>query len=271
MPPQISVVIPSFNSETFLPETLDSLARQKDVGFEIILSDGGSSDGTIDLVRKVNFAEKIIISKPDRGVPHALNRGMAQAKAPVLCWLNTDDVYLRPDTLALACEALSVESKTASPGFAYGSCMTLNKAGYVKRRLVAFAPKEKDVGRGANLFTGSLFFTRATWNAFGGFSEKNRIAFEYELVKSCFSQSRPHLIPHYLAAFRQYEDGLSSKFQKQMQTERETIFGVSKGHKLRAPRILAQVAQGTLGKTVMNRISARDHGRHWSEVFGCEL
>ena len=95
---RISVVSPSFNQVAFIQRTLDSVAAQDHDDKEHIVVDGGSTDGSIEVIRAAqarNSDLKAII-EPDRGQADAINKGFAQSTGEVLAWLNTDDYYSDP-------------------------------------------------------------------------------------------------------------------------------------------------------------------------------
>ncbi|MEL6455178.1 MAG: glycosyltransferase family 2 protein [Cyanobacteria bacterium J06623_5] len=96
--PAITVVIPSFNQGEFIEETLVSVIGQCYPNLEIIVIDGGSTDGTTEIIEK--YAKHIHYwhSKPDKGQADAINQGMQRSSGDILCWLNSDDLYL-PGTL----------------------------------------------------------------------------------------------------------------------------------------------------------------------------
>jgi glycosyltransferase involved in cell wall biosynthesis len=98
MLPTLSVIIPSYNQAKYLEETLLSILDQHYPGLELIVIDGGSTDGSIDIIKK--FKDKIAywVSEPDRGQSHAINKGFEKATGEWVAWMNSDDCYL-PDTL----------------------------------------------------------------------------------------------------------------------------------------------------------------------------
>ncbi len=100
--PSVSVVVPTLNSAQFLSQTLDSLAAQREVGFEVLVVDGGSKDGTLEILRAAQSRFPLRwVSEPDRGQADAINKGFAMASGEVLCWLNADDTFV-PGALAKA-------------------------------------------------------------------------------------------------------------------------------------------------------------------------
>ncbi|MFN0088089.1 MAG: glycosyltransferase family 2 protein [Blastocatellia bacterium] len=105
-PPRISVVIPSFNQAAFIEKTLRSVLLQRYPRLECIVIDGGSTDGSVEVIRKYAPWLSYWSSEPDRGQSHAINKGFARSTGDVLCWLNSDDYYM-PHTLGIVGERLA--------------------------------------------------------------------------------------------------------------------------------------------------------------------
>jgi len=103
--PLISVVTPTFNSRHTLGETIESVLQQKYPKYEHIVMDGGSTDGTLDILRQ--YPHLNWVSGKDKGHYDAMNRGILKAKGEVVNILNSDDCY-RPGTLELVGKALAV-------------------------------------------------------------------------------------------------------------------------------------------------------------------
>jgi glycosyltransferase involved in cell wall biosynthesis len=89
---KVSIVIPSFNQGQFIEATLVSIINQ-DVEKEIIVIDGGSTDDTINVIKKYEDKLSFWVSEKDNGQSHALNKGFAKATGDLVCWLNSDDLF----------------------------------------------------------------------------------------------------------------------------------------------------------------------------------
>ena len=91
MPPSITVITPSYNAARTIEETLASVRAQGYPQLEHIVVDGGSTDGTVEILRAAPGIRWI--SEPDRGLAHAMNKGIAMATGEIVGELNADDVY----------------------------------------------------------------------------------------------------------------------------------------------------------------------------------
>ena len=108
--PRISVVTPSYNQGQFLEETIRSVLLQGYPDLDYIIIDGGSTDGSVEVIKKYEPWLTYWVSEPDRGQSHAINKGWQRACGKILAWLNSDDTY-NPSAIRCAVEALR-----ANPG-----------------------------------------------------------------------------------------------------------------------------------------------------------
>jgi len=89
----ISVVVPSFNQAKYLELTLRSVLDQNYPGLELIVIDGGSKDGSVDIIRKYEQHITFWCSEPDGGHPEGIIKGFSHATGEILCFLNSDDLF----------------------------------------------------------------------------------------------------------------------------------------------------------------------------------
>jgi len=95
--PRFSVVIPSFNQGKFLAQTLDSVISQEYPNTDIFVADGGSTDGSVDILEDYTRRFNGLLrydSRPDGGHYQGVNKGIANTSGEVIAWINSDDVYL---------------------------------------------------------------------------------------------------------------------------------------------------------------------------------
>jgi glycosyltransferase involved in cell wall biosynthesis len=120
--PLVSIVIPSFNQGRFIEDTLQSILRQDYPRIEVIVMDGGSTDETLDVLRR--FSDRITyVSERDRGQSDALNKGVQQARGEFVGWLNSDDIYLFEDTVSSVMSAFSAEE---APDMVFGDYVRIS-------------------------------------------------------------------------------------------------------------------------------------------------
>jgi len=105
MPPTLTVITPSYNQGRFVQETIDSVLSQGIADLEYIIVDGGSTDESVEVIKRHERHLAWWVSEKDRGQSHAINKGIARANGTWLAYLNSDDVYL-PGALQSLLDAL---------------------------------------------------------------------------------------------------------------------------------------------------------------------
>ncbi|MBO7299470.1 MAG: glycosyltransferase [Kiritimatiellae bacterium] len=131
---KVTVITPSFNSAKFIEICIKSIAIQRTETFKVrhIIMDGGSTDGTADVVKPYLNEDTEFISKSDKGPADAINHGIALSNSEYVCWLNADDVY-EPGALERAVAMLDANPKAS---FCYGYCPIINENGNEIRKFI---------------------------------------------------------------------------------------------------------------------------------------
>jgi len=176
-PPTISVVVPSFNQASYLPQALDSILLQDYPRLELIVIDGGSTDGSVEILRSYSGRLTRWISEPDRGQTDAINRGFAMARGEIVAWLNSDDLYLA-GSLRSAAEALQ---RNPELGMVYGDGVLVDSTGKVLdhhpyRTLSALDLLCFDV-----ILQPTAFMRRHALQAVGGLDESYNLIMDHDL------------------------------------------------------------------------------------------
>ena len=100
--PKISIITPSFNQGAYLEETIQSVLSQQYPNLEYIIIDGGSTDGSVDIIRKYENQLSYWVSEPDKGMYHAIQKGFDKSTGEIMAWINSDDMYHRKSLFTVA-------------------------------------------------------------------------------------------------------------------------------------------------------------------------
>jgi glycosyltransferase involved in cell wall biosynthesis len=178
MPLRISVITPSFNQAQFLERTIQSVLTQDYPHIEYIIVDGGSTDGSVEIIER--YAERLAwwVSEPDQGQTDAINKGFARATGDVLAWLNSDDTY-EPGAVRAAASFLQANPEI---GMVYADTNFIDANEHVIGQFVARQNDLTGLQRGAVYIPQqATFFRKALWDQIGPLDPSFYFAMDYDL------------------------------------------------------------------------------------------
>src|SRR5574337_877614 len=210
--PKISVITPTLNQARFIERTICSVLDQDSPCLEYIVLDGGSVDGTLDILQKY---EKYLkwISRKDEGQADAINKGIAMAGGEIIAYLNSDDVYqrgalrtvgnyfsARPDVMWVAGKCRIIDERDREirkPVTAYKNFLLRH---YSYSLLLVTNPISQP----------AAFWRRAVVDEFGLFDKTEHLVMDYDYWLRVGRKYSPAVLDEYLASFRVYSTSKTS-------------------------------------------------------------
>jgi glycosyltransferase involved in cell wall biosynthesis len=203
--PKISIITPSFNQGEFLEDTITSVLGQGYPNLEYIIIDGGSTDNSVEIIRKYEKEIKYWQSEKDDGQQKAINFGFSLATGNVFGWLNSDDMYM-PGTLDFVgkfFEKISMEN----PAILFGNCVHLRES----KNVVSGSNVRKmhditDIELFDHIIQPSSFWTKSTFEKVGPLHEKFNYAFDWEwFIRANRIKIPFYPVDRYLSIYRVHE------------------------------------------------------------------
>jgi glycosyltransferase involved in cell wall biosynthesis len=228
--PKISIVTPSFNQAAFLEATIQSVLSQDYPNLEYIVMDGGSTDGSVEIIKRYEGRLAYWVSAKDGGQADAINKGFRQATGDILAWLNSDDMYL-PGALAKVARVMPC---TADAGIIFGNCIHINDlTGKLYGSDVVCNYEKWHIEQVDYIEQPSAFFSRSAWEKTGDLA----IDLCYCLDWDWFIRAHDlgilfHPISDYLSIYRLHE---GHKTGSGGDNRRKEISGIY--HKYISPRV----------------------------------
>ena len=125
--PFISIITISYNSSLFIEQCITSVINQDYHNYEYIIIDGGSDDGTVDIIKKYQHHLSYWHSRPDRGLSHAFNMGLEHANGQWIAFLNSDDFYSNKNVFKIVADELKKDRSSGMSDIAYGQIRLINR------------------------------------------------------------------------------------------------------------------------------------------------
>lgn len=224
---QISIVTPSLNQGAFIERTVRSVLDQRgDFALEYLVQDGGSSDGTLDVLRRYEGRLRLVVEQ-DGGQADAINKGLRAARGDVVGWLNSDDL-LYPGALARVADAFRARPDLV---WLHGRCEIVDEHDRPIRRWVSayknfrcrhYSRRSLLVENYVSQMT--VFWRRTAMERIGYLDESMRYSFDYEYWLRLSELGEPAYLGHRIAAFRWYATSKSgSSFERQFREDEEAF------------------------------------------------
>ena len=244
--PKISVIIPSFNQAQFIGETLKSVIAQNYPALELIVIDGGSEDGSADVIRQHEKHIAYWVSESDNGQTDALIKGFNRSTGEIQCWLNSDDQLL-PGTLHQVAEYFE---KHTDVDVVFGDTIWINVAGEEIRR-----QREIPFNRFIWMFTYnympgmSTFWRRSIYEAIGGLDPQFNLVMDADLwIRMSYAGKIGH-VRNFWSYMRFYDEQKNRRLRDDSNREdmviRSRYWGTERPPFMKVKRLTAQLIRTT--------------------------
>lgn len=209
--PKISIVTPSYNQGQFLEETIQSVLNQDYPNLEYIIIDGGSTDNSVDIIKKYEDRLAYWVSEPDKGQSHAINKGISRATGEIINWINSDDLLCDGALLKVGgffcshpdidvCYGDFIPINGNGKAITYGRCLHFSKWMLLS---------------GMSLPQQTTFFRRDLIRKYGAIDETLHLSMDYELyLRFAFNDCNFKYIKGPLGKFRIYRTTKSNVSKK---------------------------------------------------------
>lgn len=222
--PLISIVTPSYNHAEYLEETILSVISQNYPNLEYIIIDGGSTDGSIDIIKKYEKSLKYWISEADNGLYDALNKGFKKSTGEIMGWLNSDDILHRQSLFVIADIFASQKHVKWLQGYptvidGIGSIVSHRRPRFSKYSFYI-----KEYHDGIFIQQESTYWRRNLWSETGGhISQEYKYAGDFELWIRFYKYAELHITSALIGAFRIRSGQISEVYYKSYLQECDMI------------------------------------------------
>lgn len=223
--PKISIITPNYNGSNYIDNTIQSVLNQKYPNLEYIIIDGGSTDGSIDIIN--NYKNQLFywVSEPDDGMYHAINKGFSKSTGDIMCWINSDDILWDGALNYVA----SVFMQNANINWLQGHPTVINEQGVlVYNREQVFSKYYFYLYNHEKSFRfiqqESTFWTRDLWDKTGGFlNTEYTLASDFDLWMRFFKYDTMYCTQKQLGAFRMRKGQKSSNMSLYLTEAKQSL------------------------------------------------
>lgn len=225
--PRLTIVTPSYNQAAFLEATLRSVLLQNYPNLEYIVIDGGSTDGSVEIIRRYQDRIAYWVSEPDNGQCHAINKGFSKSTGEWMAWLNSDDIYLPGTLWTIARTILSHKDCNWVVGAVEFADRDLKPFSIFKPVCrtdvwVDFVCTKRK--NGTALPQAGSFWSRKSWDLAGPLDESLHYAMDHEYWgRLAYHGFRPLCIQQSLALFRLHTQGKTARGDSDFMAEERIV------------------------------------------------
>lgn len=218
--PKISIVTPSYNQAQYLEETIRSVLLQGYPNLEYIIIDGGSTDGSVEIIKRYEPWLTYWVTEPDRGQSHAINKGFERSTGEIMAWINSDDYYA-PKAFELMATTFS---KHPDALWAAGQTDFVEQNGEFRK---GWGRPVEEIERwfvGPVVMQQGVFWRRELWSENKHIDESLLYSFDYDLwFQFTLKQKFPIWINKITAYFRIHDESKTFLFQNRFHDEFDII------------------------------------------------
>ena len=224
--PKITIVTPSYNQADFLEETILSILNQNYPNLEYIIIDGGSTDTSVEIIKKYEKQLSYWVSEKDFGQSHAINKGFARATGEILNWINSDDILLENSLFNVA---KAYMKRTNDNVVIYGNGYDIDEnSQQIGKRMVVKRPiplQNNSIDINGNPTQQSIFFSKKLYFESGGVNPMIRYPMDIEMYYK-FGFLRPEIIviDEFLSSFRKHSSSKTISQDYNMLIEKINLF-----------------------------------------------
>jgi glycosyltransferase involved in cell wall biosynthesis len=205
----VTIVTVCLNSRPHIEDTIRSVVSQNFADLEYIVVDGGSTDGTIDIIKKYRDRISKFVSEPDEGISDAMNKGLRMASGDIIGIIHSDDFYADPDVIR---KVVDVFSKSPEIKAVYGIQDFIDPA--TGKTLLTWGREAEpsEIKKRMYIPHPTLFVKKEVYDAIGLFRLDYKVAMDYEFAIRLTKHTRPYFLNYKIACMR--DMGTSGKQYK---------------------------------------------------------
>ena len=244
--PLVSVVTVVYNGDEFIEESILSVVSQTYRNIEYIIIDGGSTDETVEIIRKYSEYISFWSSEKDKGMYDALNKGFSKASGDIFAYINSDDLYKSPHVV----ERIVTQFTQSNSSLVFGDVELINKSGsslniykslHLPRLMIKCLSRVPFAQQ-------SAFWTRNAFEEIGGFdSSLKYVADSKFFFLLCFNKNYQYSKVNFIVAkFRLHDEAFSTKKKGEMKSEAlnmKKMIGINTGDNFR--RVAVEIIMKT--------------------------